>query len=98
MRKTSLLGGGRDGNLQRNPPRRKNRLWTDYTRQLDYHPSEIQTVSKWRGKSHRSESRHRKRRSVFNGQSQPNQADAAAEAARNVGGVTKVVKVFSYAQ
>ncbi|EPZ00625.1 division/outer membrane stress-associated lipid-binding lipoprotein [Mannheimia haemolytica] len=27
-----------------------------------------------------------------------NQADAAAEAARNVGGVTKVVKVFSYAQ
>lgn len=26
------------------------------------------------------------------------QADAAAEAARNVGGVTKVVKVFSYAQ
>ncbi|HDV7283694.1 TPA: divisome-associated lipoprotein YraP [Mannheimia haemolytica] len=27
-----------------------------------------------------------------------NQADAAAEAARNVGGVTKVVKAFSYAQ
>ncbi|HDL4181001.1 TPA: divisome-associated lipoprotein YraP [Mannheimia haemolytica] len=27
-----------------------------------------------------------------------NQAEAAAEAARNVGGVTKVVKVFSYAQ
>lgn len=27
-----------------------------------------------------------------------NQANAAAEAARNVGGVTKVVKVFSYAQ
>lgn len=44
--KPRCWGGGRDGNLQRNPPRRKNRLWTDYTRQLDYHPSEIQTVSK----------------------------------------------------